>query len=204
MFGRRPVVFAAWDEDDKNYGEHAFGGLKGRSADFAMRHVLGLAPPSVSPSQATQLAANTFASDGPTPSAASWLTCQHLGNLDSIHEDVVFRHAVYAFGFERAVLPRISVDGEAMEILPGYRGFDFSDDGAGELQAAPSALPTHKGENGHEALHQVLPCMYGCGLAFPHVDGSDGKNYEAASIPLFRNRAEAIVASLAKLGEVAC
>jgi hypothetical protein len=37
MFGRRPVVFAVWDEDDKNYGEHAFGGLKVSIATVSQR-----------------------------------------------------------------------------------------------------------------------------------------------------------------------
>eukprot|EP00873_Tetraselmis_striata_P002814 jgi/Tetstr1/423078/TSEL_013849.t1 len=184
MFGRRPLTFAGWDSSSGKYNANAFGGLKGRSADFAMRHVLGLRKPA-SPSAATEAARSTFRDSGRAAGASPWLACEPLSNLPSQHAVLGYRHAIFAIGFERAALPEIHIDELPVQVPPGYEGYNCDGNADGQLYGArPEGAPA------------PLPNVFGCGLAFPHIDASNEQRYEAASIPLFLNRAQAIVSSL--------
>lgn len=159
-----------------------------------MRHVLGMdgSTGALDPEEATKAAHRTFeAASGmlPAPSAVtSWLACEHLSTLADKHARAGFQHVIFALGFERAPLPDLFLDGQPLQVPPGYHGYDYSSGAAGQLRGATAA------DDPGAAIS--LPHAYGCGLAFPHIDMSNDRKYEAASIPLFLSRAKAMAAAL--------
>jgi len=158
---------------------------QGRSADFAMRHILGLKS-RTSPAKANALASASFSAVGqPTSNgngAAPWLRCLHLNELPAWLSSGRVAYVTYAVGFDRRALPPITVDGETCEVPAGYEGYDVA--GSGQLKVGPSASA------------KPLPSAFGTGLAFPHIDPSTPRKYAAASIPLFIQRATAIATQL--------
>lgn len=166
---------------------------QGRSAEFAMRHVLGMASPT-KPSDANAASLGTFkpdGSEGEAPNGSEWLRCLHLSHLRSHLEEGRANTLVYALGFARRPLPDLSLDGHPVSVLPGFAGFDHGEGGCGQLMAVmPADLSAPETASGRIPM-QGLPRAYGVGLAFPAVDPSNS-SYEAASIPIFIQRAVAI------------
>lgn len=144
-----------------------------------MRHVLGCRAP-MTLSKANEDSAATFSPD--SPAADGWLQLRHLNcltpHLQSCPGPLVM---VYAIGFERE-LPGLEVDGAQMQVPSSFAGYDSSDGSTGLLHGVS--------RDGQPAA-QPLPCLYGNGLAFPSQDPSS-RSYEAASIPLFIQRAVAV------------
>ncbi len=168
LLARRPLRLAKWNAAAEGYDDWAFRGLKGESAEFAIRHgLVGLAPPPE----------GVVLADGRLElwAAASLLEDAELASsIDAV---------CYATGYVRAPLPvlttRASAGGRERRIQVGGH-------------AAPGgALLAPSGDS------PAAPRLFGLGLAFCDDEFTSDTAYPAAGFAPFVERAEEVADAIA-------
>ena len=152
-FERRPILYAEYRDDGI---VHDNTGLKGATSDWS-KEVMESSNPGQGRIKRVQLG---HTSESESAAYEEWLPhCTHL---------------VYAVGYDRNGLPRVVVDGKrvegGMQFDMHTSGFHFGD---GER------IRRGKAAGGDEA-RDLVPRLYGCGIAFPEEVEDPKGNVEAA------------------------
>lgn len=159
-FQRREILIAEYREDGIVWDN---SGLKGKTADWAKEHMI----------------------DNHTSDDEGIITQIRLDKMDQGEEEVYAEylpkctHLVYAVGYEKSPLPRITINGEEM----GERELEFDMHTSGFFRATTAQCQSQDREEKEmkkQKVKEKVHGLYGTGIAFPEETEDPEGHVEAA------------------------